>query len=384
MLRDEVKDSGRISISTLHREIKRRLYEVPDWRSLLEDEEIRKSWGYIMGIDLTNIKVGGKFFQLLYVVDVPSKLPLAWSILPDKSADSIKQILVEIKRAGYNPIAVVTDLGPELLKAITEIFPNALIQGCIFHLLLWLDEKLPVRKRGIDPETKHKWAIVKHKILAVALSPTEEWRKQALKELHTLYNDLDEKAKNVVLNFTSNLTYYHTLRQLGEYGFNTTSLFNNLCERAFGDVKSLRLKMRGFKQLASTIKYIDFLFLQKVNESKIQQSEFNGAVNLILKTLMIGGILNLRNVAFLNLDIKLLSEQAEKCGFIVAADYAFAESYVERIRRQLLKYRPPTLKGAADLTGLEVNVLKELLPKVGFRIKWRNLLEIEVIYPSEN
>jgi len=382
-LKDEVGGSE-ISISTLYRAIKHRLRKVSNWRSLLEDGEIRKSWGYIMGIDLTNIKVGGKIFQLLYVVDVPSRLPLAWSILPDKSADSIKQILMEVKRAGYNPKVVITDLASELLKAVAEVFPNALIQGCIFHLLLWLAEGLPMQKRDINPETRHKWAIVKRKILAAALSPTEERRKRELEDLYTLYKDLDERAKSVVLNFISNLKYYHTFQQLGEYGFNVTYLFNNACERAFGDVKSLKLKMRGFRRLANTIKYIDLLFLQKVNENKTQKSEVNGAVNLILKTLITGGILNLRIGEFLNLDIELLSEQAEKCGFIVAAGHAFTKSYVEKLRRLLLRCKPSTLKEAAKLTGLDIDILRELLPKAGFRIKWRSLLEEEITYPSEN
>ena len=82
-----------------------------------------------MGLDLTELRIGGKIHQYLHVVDIPSKIPLAYQILMDKKAETIAKVLRELKSAGYVPKLVISDLEANLIKAIRSVYGNVPIQG---------------------------------------------------------------------------------------------------------------------------------------------------------------------------------------------------------------------------------------------------------------
>jgi len=174
---------GKVSLATLHREIQRRLLQEAPTSDLLRDGGLRSSWGYIMGIDTTQVKIGGKPLTLLYAADIPSRYPLAWEILSCKSSEEIEKMLLKMRESGYYPKLVITDLAHELIKAVKAVFPESQIQGCLFHLIDWLNERLPVKNRGVDPETKDRWIMVKRKILSVAVAPTRKQLRQRMRGL---------------------------------------------------------------------------------------------------------------------------------------------------------------------------------------------------------
>jgi len=379
----EMGEQEKVSLTTLHREIQRRLQNVPTWTDLLMDEEVRSKWGRIMGVDTTPIKIGGKPFVLFYAVDIPSKCPLAWEILPCKSSHEIEKILLKVRESGYYPTLIITDLAQELIKAVKTVFPESKIQGCLFHLLNWLNERLPIKKRGVDPETRGRWIIVKRKILSVALAPTSERRKQAIGELQTIYPNLDERAKDTVINFIQNLASYHTFKALKDFGCSLRFAYNNVCERGFEEVKLHASRMKGFRKLESTRKYLDAVFVYKLGAKKTYQTlsrdATDGTVRLLLECFAEGSIINLKEISEVtNISLDSLRKQAEECGFTVASHLAFTQRYIKSLHAKLLKNMPTTLGEAMKLTGFDFNTLNELLPKIGFMIKWDVVNPIEV------
>ncbi len=71
-----------------------------------------------------------------------SKHLLCYNYVERESYDSIYPLLVSLRRRGLNPHAITLDGHKTIISAILEVWPNVLIQRCLYHIqrqgLSWL------------------------------------------------------------------------------------------------------------------------------------------------------------------------------------------------------------------------------------------------------
>ncbi|MEM1552811.1 MAG: transposase [Candidatus Bathyarchaeia archaeon] len=391
------KQIVRASRLTIYAEIQHRLSKLPKWKDFLYDERLRRMWSGIMGIDTTKVKVGGKEYIYLHVVDIPSGIPLAYEILERETADHIEEILLEIRNGCYWPRLIITDLAAALLEAIERVFPGVPVQACLFHLLDWLNESLPTRRKGLSPEKRRWWSEIKVKILSAALVSTVEERLGIMNDLLNSLSAMGEDERRVVEEFRKRLEkgYYHTLGELAALGCEIRYAYNNVCERSIEFVKELQHRMRGFKKVENAQGYINALWYYRIKEKLEGENSSNSywdsqrmarqILDLIPKG--IKDIVDLKTISKVTKipldDIKRMADQA---GLTTATEYAFSKRYVCRIVDKLFKAKPTTIMEAAAITGIDHPTLCELLPKIGLEVKFRTLdiSKAEIIYPKNN
>ena len=360
------------SISTLHRHIVNSAPTYPGWAELLKREDVRKAWGHVMGLDTTEIKIRGSRFIFLFVADIPSRLPLAYEILPGKEAKLIADVLRKIKASGYRPKLIVTDLAEELLKAVSEVFPGVPVQRCLFHLRYWLDRELPtkIRSKRMGKTAREKirrWKEVKKRILRIALAADETERQKQIKEL--LKMDVDNKARDAIRRFIEKLHYCRTLNQIRELGCELKHLYNNICENAMREVKHLQRRMRGFKNLKNAEAYIKVLWYIKT-EKILERTPPNEAEHITSYTVPLilferEGIVNLRELSETSgISMENLASEAERLDMTVIGEYALTRKCINKISSTIRREKPKTVEEASKILNLDVNLLIQLLPKL--------------------
>jgi putative transposase len=112
------------------------------------------------------------------ISDTGHKVLLGINTASKEDTASAREALRDLKHRGMNdPLAVITDGAPGLIRAAEEVFPKSLRQRCLAHKIRNLGSKVP-------PE---RWAEVKAVARAAyqALSPLAA--RQAADEFHRLY-----------------------------------------------------------------------------------------------------------------------------------------------------------------------------------------------------
>jgi transposase-like protein len=361
-----------VSITTLYRRLREESRECPGWPELLKKGKRPEKWGSVLGIDTTGLKIRRDHWVYLHVADVTSGHPLAYENCEREDVATIEPVLRQLRDFGYNPEFAVCDLAPELLNAIRIVFPLAKIQGCVFHLALSLDKKLPTRNtiRDVGKEKVVLWRKVKGLIMCAAISKNQVTRQQYLEQLRGL--DLDQTAKSVVWRFLSNLKYYHALDQLKDYG--KSILYNNLCECHIGMVKTLKRKMRSFKSIDAARDFIkSYWFFYRRNLKPLPEKNedamphnmplfsFHDSVNLA----------ELSNSS--GIPRELLNREMQKMGHEVVGDYTFTESALKDIQKRIFRIKKTSLRKVMDETGFDEGTVVQLLRKFGFTILYKSL-----------
>ena len=139
-------------------------------------------------------------------------ISLAYVVCKNKDAATVKSVLRQLKKLGYIPKIVLSDLAKELLTSVEEVFPDALIQGCIWHLWNRLDKLLPVKQNKKKFKAKKK-EVEKAKIIIALICAAEnkEKRLEELQKVKDLCASLDAKIKSIVDLSIENLAIYQTL-----------------------------------------------------------------------------------------------------------------------------------------------------------------------------
>ncbi|MEM2144906.1 MAG: DDE-type integrase/transposase/recombinase [Candidatus Jordarchaeaceae archaeon] len=357
------------SITTRYRNVAEQAKHYPGWRDVLYVPEFRARWGFIFGIDTTSLKIKGREYCYVHAADISGKDHLAYEIMEKEDAASIGHVLRTLRNAGYYPNLVVTDLAPEILSAIKEIFPNSKVQSCLFHLQRWLNKQLPTRKKRIDRKTRQLWESVKKKVMEVVKVENMEIRQRHLTELKNM--QLDEASSSVLKMFLENLQYYHTLQELIWFGCKREYMYNNFCERSIGEIKGLKRDMYGFKNLENAQKYIDaFWFLKRKKRAenqtiKITKEETETKLPLFKKTTDLAELSEDTGIKF-----EVLKVEAEKAGFEVIGNLAFSPEWLQKAREKLEKGNPKTLEDGIKLIG---DVPWSTFKLLGFDIKMCSL-----------
>lgn len=373
------------SEKTVHRWLIKKLKGSETWEDFTPKLIKQGGLSHIAGLDLTNLRIQGKTYYYLHVADFPSN-HLVYEILCSKDAESIKPILRKLRMAGYVPAIVVTDRAEELISSTREVYPTTIIQGCLFHLRMWLEKRLPTYKLR-DQAKANQWNSIKRLIMRAALSnEIEEKEKYVLEIRSKLSSSIELRARKVIEDFLRDAYYYHPLRQLMLYGCRPSWRYNNTCERAMASVKNLGRRMYGFKKLELAKKYINTMWTinmkRKLETTYGKESQGSGPLKLTLPLTLFtyDTYVDLEEVAKAhNIKIEKLKLEVEKMGYYVVGDVAFAKDYIEMTCQKLSKERPRTLKDIMNITNLDYNSARKLAEAMGLKLVYLGITP-EVIF----
>jgi hypothetical protein len=89
----------------------------------------------------------------LIIIDRLKHIPLFWTFAHRESCDSWRLTLSRLRKAGVKPCVIVCDGQKGLLKAISAVWPQAVVQRCLIHISrqakLWLTRN-PKTEAGIE------------------------------------------------------------------------------------------------------------------------------------------------------------------------------------------------------------------------------------------
>ena len=88
-----------------------------------------------IAVDEKFIRIAGKFWYLFAAVDCVTGYPIHVAIYPSTSTNYCQLFLLEIKRLGYLPQAIITDGHDPYIKAIANVFPDCRHLLCRFHVI---------------------------------------------------------------------------------------------------------------------------------------------------------------------------------------------------------------------------------------------------------
>lgn len=123
-------------------------------RSWMED--LKVAFSGQASIDEKWVKIAGVWWYLFAAVDCVTGYPLHVALYPSNSGIYCKLFLLELKRKGYIPKAIITDGWDAYIQAIASVFPQAEHLLCRFHLIRSVFRRL--RKAGVWKE--EVWQLV--------------------------------------------------------------------------------------------------------------------------------------------------------------------------------------------------------------------------------
>ena len=145
-------------------------------------------------------------------------------LLPGTKEDTAccRDFLRDLKARGLNdPIAVITDGAPGLIRAVQEVMPRALRQRCLAHKMRNLQAKVPEERwREVGPAARAAYQAPSQ---ALARLAAEEFRKAWSKDLPTAVACFDDDFNACIAHLALPIAHRRVTR--------TT----NLLERLFGE-----------------------------------------------------------------------------------------------------------------------------------------------------
>jgi len=293
----------RISKSTLNGKMVEFMRKAPSGLALSIERRRVFENDTVLGVDSTELHAGRKKSILLYCHAAPSGEPLAYEIVGEENEQIMKEFLRKVRDVvGFQPRLVVCDL--RNVRVAKSIFPEAIVQACLFHLVYDLNKKkLPTKRleKQIEKleEKKHlteKQRIeigekrrrlkgrcdAKKRIMIVAMAQSRQCRELALRHLEEI-ESADERVRKAVNEFRDSLEYYHTTEEFIEAGVvdlpegvHTEEdlaklrrvLYDNVSESHVGLIKELSTRMRGFKKPESISDYVNsYYYIWRTDET---------------------------------------------------------------------------------------------------------------------
>jgi len=378
----------KVSRTTVSDRIMEDAKKYPSWREHVQNSKVREKFGYVMGIDLTVVKIRGKKHQFLMIFDIPSRMPLVYVILPDKRVLTIAKVLEQLKAAGYIPRLVVSDMEECLIRAIRMVYGNVPIQWCLFHIRRYLNKYMPNKKKMSD-EVRDFQDRVKTKIMEIAYATDKRKQQMLVKELKELVESttMPKRIHRTINNFLKKLEYCHPRDEFYRLGGDDNAYYNNLCENAMKQVKELESRMHGFKNVEAAQAYINVYWHYKIKEKldnedlQAEKEKFNPTLQFFLDSEKI----NLAEISKdVEVDLRLLKEKAKQLGLKVIGNYAFKKEYLTRKHRELIIKRPKTVEEASKILNLNIETTQQALGELGIKIKYKdmNVRKAKLTYPQ--
>jgi hypothetical protein len=112
------------------------LYDCLDWKVRQVDMPAYRQWTlqhFSGSLCVDEIHLGHR--TLLLATDPLSDFPVAFALVSANDQDHMRRFLQNLKNAGFAPQVVVTDGSNLYPKVLTEVWPQARHQLCVFHVL---------------------------------------------------------------------------------------------------------------------------------------------------------------------------------------------------------------------------------------------------------
>jgi len=380
----------KVSRATINRRIMEDAKKYPSWREHVQNPKVRKKFGYVMGIDLTVVKIEGEKHQFLMVFDIPGRIPLVYTILPDKRVLTIAKVLEQLRSVGYVPRLVVSDMEECLIKAIRTVYGNVPIQWCLYHIQAYLDKYMPNKKKMSD-EVRGLQDKVKTKIMEIAYAPNRRKQQMLVKELKELVESttMPKRIRMAVNNFLKKLEYCHPRDEFFRLagGCDKSYYYNNLCENAMRQLKEIIREKRGLKNVEAAQSYINVYWHHKIEE-KLKDEDLQTEKEMFDPTLQLFLVLEKVNLAEISkaveADLQLLKEKAEHLGLKVIGNYAFQEEYLKRKHKEIVMKKPKAVEEASKILNVDIETTQQVLSALGIKIKYRDIdvKKAQLIYPQ--
>ncbi|MCG6537912.1 MAG: transposase, partial [Syntrophales bacterium LBB04] len=79
---------------------------------------------------------------LAIFTDAQRRVPIFWAYIDRESYESVHPLIVQLKEQGLDPKAITLDGHRMVIRAILQVWPDVLIQRCLFHIqnqgLMWI------------------------------------------------------------------------------------------------------------------------------------------------------------------------------------------------------------------------------------------------------
>jgi len=380
----------KVSRTTVNDKIIEDAKKYPSWREHVQNPKVQEKFRYVMGIDLTVVKIKGKKHQLLMIFDIPSRIPIVYAILPDKHVSTIAEVLEQLKSAGYMPRLVVSDMEECLIRAIRMVYGNLPIQWCLFHIQRYLNKYMPNNKKMSD-EVRSLQDKVKTKIMKIAYAPNRRKQQILVKELKELVKStsMPTRIQRAINNFLKKLKYCYPRDEFYRLaGDNDKSYYyNNLCENAMRQIREMEREKYGFKNVEAAQAYINVYWHYKIKEKldnedlQTEKEKFNPTLQFFLGSEKI----NLAEISRdVEVDLRLLKEKAKQLGLKIIGNYAFKEEYLTRKHRELIIKRPKTVEEASKILNLDIETTQQALGELRIKIKYKDMdvRKAKLTYPQ--
>lgn len=157
---------------------------------------------------LTNLVI----FSLHLGISGGFKVPLVYVLCCDKSAATYRRIFEElvVLEPAFDPPNIVVDFELATIRAIKQVFPNANIQGCNFHLKKNVIHNLGQNglktRYGLDVVFAHEVRM----LMALAFIPPDqvieafEYFERNAETLSVVKQNADENVKSFVTKYFAN------------------------------------------------------------------------------------------------------------------------------------------------------------------------------------
>ncbi|MEK7566568.1 MAG: transposase [Patescibacteria group bacterium] len=184
------------------------------------------------------------------VIDYPTGLVIANSYGVKENYHMAKTMFGELKASGCLPVAITLDGNTQVIRAVREVWPNIIVQRCLYHILRqgasWLrrfpkDHAAKELRKIVLTVT----AITDNSARDVFLNQLNEWEHtygayvQTLDSRHKIYGDL-QRTRSLLWHALPDMFHY-----LRDAGIAPTS---NKQEGLFSAAKILFRNHRGVKK----------------------------------------------------------------------------------------------------------------------------------------
>lgn len=241
---------------------------LPSHKEITEWLQPKRSGYY--ALDGTWMKLQGKDFVLLILLDVETLDIVAWHVAEEESGASYLALLNQARReVECSAKGFFCDGDPGLLKVLKTRFPGVPVQLCVFHKYARAGQIIPFTRAKTPLDTE-----IKRLVERVLFAPTKEKAMEELASLqryasgHQEYDKLKKIVGVLKRNFDLLLTHYDN-PEMSPYN-NTLEGFNYLVKR------KTRL-MKGFKKETNVDRWLK-LILTDWRFHPLMSSEFPGRV----------------------------------------------------------------------------------------------------------
>ena len=141
------------------------------------------------------------FYQLYSIHCLVSKrtMPCVFALLPNKRQSTYEELFNQLRavNARLNPSAIMIDYEKAAMNAISNVFPNANIKGCFFHLSQAIYRKVQTEGLQSRYQSDAEFAISIRMIPALAFVPSDS----VVQAFEHLQESMCEEADGVINYF---------------------------------------------------------------------------------------------------------------------------------------------------------------------------------------